>query len=108
MIIRQAFFEGTIKDGQEDTFRIFVETRLLPMWRRFPAVRDIRVLFSKKRDEGAPPFALSLAMVFDDETALDAALASPVRYESREVTKELMTLFDGHIHHHVFTLMPAD
>ena len=108
MIIRQAFFEGSIKDGQETAFRTFVETRLIPMWRRFPEVRDVRVLFARVRDEGAPSFALSLAMAFDDEAALETALASPVRYESRAVTQELMALFDGHIHHHVFDMTSPD
>ncbi|MBP0616870.1 hypothetical protein [Jiella mangrovi] len=108
MIVRQAFFEGSIRDGQETAFRTFVETRLIPMWRRFPDVRDVRVLFARDRDAGAPSFALSLAMIFDDDAALEAALASPVRYESRAVTQELMAMFEGHIHHHVFDMTPLD
>jgi len=27
-----------------------------------------------------------------------------VRYESRDMTKGLLAMFDGHIHHHVFDL----
>ncbi|MEX6508756.1 hypothetical protein [Jiella sp. M17.18] len=102
MIVRQAFFEGTIHAGREAEFRRFVEDRLVPMWRRFPGVRDLRVLFALERDEGAPPFPLALAMTFDDRAALQEALAAPVRFESRAVTAELMQMFDGHIHHHVF------
>jgi hypothetical protein len=42
--------------------------------------------------------------MYDSEEALTEALASPVRYESREATKVLLEMFDGHIHHHVFDL----
>lgn len=104
MIVRQAFFEGAIHEGREGEFRNFVEQRLMPMWRRFPGARDVRVLFASERDEGAPSFALSLAITFDDEAALAAALEAPVRFESRAVTADLMRIFDGRIHHHVFEL----
>ncbi|MEX4007033.1 hypothetical protein [Neoaquamicrobium sediminum] len=107
MIARQAFFEGTIHAGREAEFRVFVEERLMPLWRLFPGVLDVRVLFSQTRDEGAPPFALSLAMTFENEEALAAALQAPVRFESRALTGELMQMFDGHIHHHVFELHSA-
>lgn len=92
MIVRQA------------EFRTFVEERLMPMWSRFPGARDVRVMFARERDEGAPPFALSLAIVFDDAAALAAALEAPVRFESRAVTAEVMRMFDGRIYHHVFEL----
>lgn len=104
MIVRQAFFEGTIHEGREAEFRDFVEERLMPMWRRFPGARDVRVMFARERDDGAPPLALSLAMVFADEAALAIALEAPVRLESRTVTAELMRMFNGRIHHHVFEL----
>ena len=102
MIIRQAFFEGTIHAGREAEFRAFVEERLIPMWRRFPGAREVRVLFNVSRDDGAPSLPLSLAMAFDDEAALAVALDAPIRMESRAVTGELMQMFDGHVHHHIF------
>ncbi|MBO0906139.1 hypothetical protein [Jiella sonneratiae] len=105
MIVRQAFFEGTVHPGREAEFRQFVETRLVPMWRQFPGVRDLRVMFALSRDDGAPPFPLSLAMRFDDEAALAEALEAPIRFESRAVTGELMAMFDGRIHHHVFEVV---
>lgn len=107
MIVRQAFFEGTIHAGREAEFRAFVEERLMPLWRLFPGALDVRVLFAEARDEGAPPFALSLAMTFESEEALGTALQAPVRFESRALTGELMQMFDGRIHHHVFELHSA-
>ena len=36
---------------------------------------------------------------------LQAALDSPVRHDSREVTKGLLAMFDGRVRHHVFDLV---
>ncbi|MGH6859418.1 MAG: hypothetical protein ACRECY_04120 [Phyllobacterium sp.] len=104
MIIRQAFFDGSIRQGCSGQFRTYVAERLLPLWRRFPGVREVRVLHGVARDDGAPDYAMVLSMAFDSEAALADALDSSVRYESREVTKGLMAMFEGHIHHHVFAV----
>jgi|SRR5690606_6677167 hypothetical protein len=105
MLIRQALFEGQIHTGREQEFRAFVEERLIPMWKQFPGIRELRVLFAIDRDEGAPSYPLTLTMAFDDEAALANALEAPIRFESRGVTGELMTMFDGRIHHHVFEVV---
>jgi hypothetical protein len=64
VIVRQALFEGSIHAGREAEFRAFVEERLIPMWRRFPGARDVRVMFARERDDGAPPNPFTLAMTF--------------------------------------------
>lgn len=57
-----------------------------------------------------PPVVRSAAWLAETErlaeerAALDAALDAPIRYESREVTKGLLALFDGQVRHHVFDL----
>ncbi|MDX3924389.1 MAG: hypothetical protein QHC90_01105 [Shinella sp.] len=104
MIVRQALFEGGIRAGMEGEFRRYVEERLLPMWHAFPGVKEVRVLHALERDEGAPVYAMVLSMMFEDTGALAAALDSAVRYESREVTRGLLEMFEGRIHHHVFDL----
>jgi uncharacterized protein (TIGR02118 family) len=104
MIIRQALFEGTIHPGSEEAFRQYVAEKLMPMWRQFPGVKEVRVLYALERDDGAPPYAMVLSTMYEDREALAAALDSPVRYESREVTKGLLAMFDGRIHHHVLEL----
>ncbi|WP_117193301.1 hypothetical protein [Rhizobium terrae] len=104
MIIRQAFFEGTIKAGREEAFKAYVADKLMPMWRAFPGVREVRVLYNVERDEGAPSYPMVLSTLYDSREALAAALEAPVRYESREMTKGLLEMFEGHIHHHVFDL----
>lgn len=108
MIVRQALFEGSIHAGREGDFRAYVETALLPLWRRFPGVREVRVLHEVGRDAGVPEVAMILSMVFEDAAALQAALDSPVRHDSREVTKGLLAMFDGRVRHHVFDLAHAE
>lgn len=104
MIIRQALFEGSIHAGKEEAFRAYVAETLMPMWLAFPGIREVRVLYNLERDEGAPSYPMALSTMYDSREALAEALASPIRYESREATKGLLAMFDGHIHHHVFDL----
>ncbi len=102
MIIRQAFFDGQIHHGKEAAFRKYVADKLMPMWLAFPGVKEVRVLYAIERDDGAPTYPMVLSTSYDSREALAQALVSPIRYESREVTKGLLSMFDGHIHHHVF------
>ena len=104
MIIRQAFFEGSIHAGREQAFKSYVAEKLIPMWLAFPGVKEVRVLYDIERDEGAPCYPMVLSTMYESRDALAAALASQVRYESREMTKGLLELFTGHVHHHVFDL----
>jgi hypothetical protein len=102
MIIRYALFEGVIHAGREQEFRAFVKERLVPLWTQFPGAVEVRVLDGTDRDEGAPHYAMALAIRYPDMDACERALASPVRAQSREVTGELLKLFTGKVHHHVF------
>ena len=102
MIIRYALFEGLIHEGREIEFRAFVKERLVPLWTQFPGAEEVRVLDGTDRDEGAPHYAMALAIRYPDMESCERALASPVRAQSREVTGELLKLFTGKVHHHVF------
>nr|CAD6423866.1 ethyl tert-butyl ether degradation EthD [Rhizobium sp. Q54] len=104
MIIRQALFEGRIHEGKEAAFKAYVADKLMPMWLEFPGVREVRVLYAVERDEGAPAYPMVLSTMYDSRDALAEALDSPARYASREMTKGLLAMFDGIIHHHVFEL----
>jgi len=105
MITRFAMFEGAVKTGQTDAFRAAVLARLVPLWKQFPGNTDVRVMFSEDRDAGAPEFPLILAITYPDADTMTAALDSPARHQSREVTGEIVReFFDGRIHHHVTEL----
>lgn len=102
MIIRYALFEGKIHDGMEAAFRTFVRERLVPLWTRFPGAEEVRVLDGVERDEGAPTYAMALAIRYPDLATCKQALESDVRWQSRAVTGELLQMFSGTVHHHVF------
>ncbi len=99
MITRLAFFEGSIKPGKEKAFETYVLERLVPLWTKFPNAGRVQVLREVSRDEGAPPFAMVLAVSYPDSAGMEEAMVSPVRMESREVTKGLFEFFDGRIFH---------
>ena len=101
MITRYALFEGEIHAGRETEFRQFVQERLVPLWVRFPGALEVRVTFEVFRDDGAAGYPLVLAVSYPDIAAVETALQSMVRFESREVTKELLQMFTGSVHHHV-------
>ena len=102
MITRFALFEGSVAPGQTTAFRAAVLDRLVPLWRQFPNNTDVRVMFSDDRDDGAPEFPLILAISYPDMKAMDAALDSPTRLQSKEVTADIIEeFFAGRIHHHV-------
>ena len=104
MITRYALFEGKVRDGQTEAFRQAVTTELVPLWKQFPGASAVLVSFSESRDEGAPEFPLILAVSYPDEAALQGAMASAVRLESRKVTESVVArFFEGRIHHHVTT-----
>ncbi|MEX0350873.1 MAG: hypothetical protein AB3N15_15735 [Paracoccaceae bacterium] len=102
MITRFALFEGSVADGKTEAFRAAVRDRLVPLWTQFPGNTDVRVMFSDDRDEGAPEFPLILAISYPDAKTMTDALESPARYESKDVTGQIVEeFFDGRIHHHV-------
>lgn len=102
MITRFAFFEGSVAAGQTAAFRTAVKDRLVPLWTQFPGNTDVRVMFSDDRDEGAPEFPLILAISYPDAETMAEALDSPARFESKDVTGQIVDeFFDGRIHHHV-------
>ncbi len=104
MITRFALFDGHVKSGHQEAFRKEVLETLLPMWKRFPGALCVRVCFAESRDEGAPDYPLILAVGYPDMAAVEAALASPIRMESRAATEAVLARhFEGRVHHHVTT-----
>ncbi|PLW77063.1 hypothetical protein [Cohaesibacter celericrescens] len=102
MIIRYALFEGEIHAGRETEFRTFVKEKLVPLWTKFPGADEIRVLDGVSRDEGAPAYAMALAIRYPDLATCEAALQSDVRFTSRDLSAELLKMFTGRVHHHIF------
>ena len=102
MFIRCAFFEGHVKSGMDAQFKSFVHERLVPLWTKFPGAEEVRVLHQTESDTAAPNYALVLAIKYPSMAAIDLALKSDVRNQSRLETQELVKMFDGRIFHTVF------
>ena len=103
MFIRCAFFRGRAKPGQEAAFTTYVREKLVPLWTRFPGAEEVRVLRQVESDTAEPHLEMVLAIRYPSREAIEAALASDVRYQSRDVTKGLLALYDGDIFHTVFS-----
>jgi antibiotic biosynthesis monooxygenase (ABM) superfamily enzyme len=104
MLIRCAFFEGRIKPSMEEDFHNFVTEKLVPLWTKFPGAVEVRVLRQRESDTENPHYAMVLAIKYPDMAAIEKAMASDARLKSREVTGELLKMFDGRIFHTVFDL----
>ena len=104
MFIRCAFFEGKVKPGQEQAFHNFVAEKLVPLWTQFLGAEEVRVLSQKESDTDNPHYAMVLSIKYPSMAAIEKALASDVRVKSREVTGELVKMFNGRIFHTVFDL----
>lgn len=102
MITRFAFFEGSVPPEKTNAFRAEVLECLLPHWKAFPGAVAVRLSFAVSRDDGAPEFPMVLATDYPDQAAVDQALASQIRVESRAATEALLArYFTGTIHHHL-------
>ncbi len=102
MFIRCAFFRGRAKPGCEDQFSRYVRDRLVPLWTRFPGAEEVRTLRQDASDIAEPHFEMVLQVRYPTREAIEIALASDIRFESREVTKGLLELYDGDVFHTVF------
>ncbi|MBA8801478.1 hypothetical protein FHW77_005234 [Agrobacterium sp. RC10-4-1] len=101
MLIRYAEFVGTIKAGKQEEFYDFVETTLTPLWTKFDGAVNVSVCRELERDEGAPSMPLLLAITYPDQAALERAMACDARFQSREQTQHLLTMFEGKVYHRV-------
>ncbi|MFO1032962.1 MAG: hypothetical protein U1E15_02340 [Hyphomicrobiales bacterium] len=102
MFIRCAFFEGKVKPGCDDAFARFVAERLVPLWTQFPGAWEVRVLRQQESDTDNPHYAMVLAIQYPDRAAIELAMASDARAQSRAETAELVKMFEGRIFHTIF------
>lgn len=104
MFKRVAFFEGTIAHGREAEFAAYINERLVPLWTQFPGATRVEVLREVEAEDGSHRYPLVLQTTYPDRGAIEIALASKVRFESREMTKGLLAMFEGRVFHVVYEL----
>lgn len=93
MLTRCAAFVGSVRPGLEANMRDYVERELAPLWRRFDGATEIRVMFGVADDANGPRVPLVLAIDYADEAAMERAMASPARYESRDLLPDFYDRF---------------
>ncbi|MFN4056932.1 MAG: hypothetical protein ACK4HW_01960 [Roseinatronobacter sp.] len=72
------------------------------LWAAFPHALDARLLREVESDRPDTHFALVIMLTFSSREAIAEALASDMRYASREASKPLFEMFEGHVFHTVF------
>jgi hypothetical protein len=83
MFIRLAFFEGVMRLGRETDFD-------RPYCRReTPHALHVEIMREVEADDGAHRLPLVLQIAYPDRTALNEALASPIRARGREAKRRL-------------------
>ena len=98
MIIRQGFFEGRIRPTLEDRFYAFVAEQMVPVWRSFPGLIDLKVSTATATEDGIS-YPLHTSFSFPSDAVLEAALASPERQEALARTRTLLEMFEGRVFH---------
>jgi hypothetical protein len=104
MFKRLAFFEGAIARGREAEFDAYIKERLVPLWTRFPGATRVEILREVEVEDGAHRYPLVLQTTYAARDAIEKALESKVRLESREMTKGLLAMFEGRVFHVVYAL----
>ncbi|MDE2446808.1 MAG: hypothetical protein KGO94_11550 [Alphaproteobacteria bacterium] len=102
MLIGCAFFEGKVKTGCEQQFAAYVQDRLVPLWTRFPGAKEVRVLRQHLSDTDQPHYAMVLQIKYLNMAAVENALQSDIRKQSRAETEGLIQHFEGRIFHTLF------
>lgn len=104
MLKRLAFFEGRVAEGRDAEFDGYIRERLLPLWNQFPGATRVEVLREVEAEDGSHRYPLVLEITYANRAAIETALVSKVRFESREVTKGLLAMFEGRVFHVVYEL----
>ena len=69
----------------DSEMRAYVNDVLAPLWRQFYGAHTVRVMFGIEQDPDGPSYPLILAITYPDSAAMARGLASPARYESRDL-----------------------
>lgn len=98
MIIRQGFFEGRIRPGMNEKFFQYVREQMVPVWRSFPGLIELRVSTASATEDGVE-YPLHTSFSFPSQAALEAVLTSPERQEALKRTQVLLEMFEGRVFH---------
>lgn len=108
MLTRSAIFEGRIRPGQEKAFFDIIENKLLPIWRRMPHVKDVRLFRPLEKEDAAPQIVLVQQIDYPNREAIVEALSSPVRDEAVAASEALNQFFEGRHYHYIYDKLTGE
>lgn len=99
MWIRAALWIGKVRPGREESFRAGIEGEMVPGIRMLPGVRDARVLWPERAEEGAPALVCQILVEFDGFEDIDRMLKSPERQAFRAKMTDIAAMVEGKLSH---------
>jgi hypothetical protein len=107
MWIRSAFWEGKLRQGQEQDFKKMLEEDISPAMRTLPGVKHTKVLWAKTYEDRSSDIICQMLVFFDEESDIGKMIASPARNAVRQKVAELNSrCFDGRISHINYECLP--
>lgn len=97
MIVRTACLEGTVKPEDVDRLDAFVIEQLVPLMKRFPGVRAVRVLRALSIEDGGPRLHMTFESSYDSVDAMERAFADPVRQVLKAQLAQIRPWFQGRL-----------
>ncbi|KQX86725.1 hypothetical protein [Variovorax sp. Root473] len=99
MIVRTACLEGSVKPQDIARFDAFITSEVVPLMKRFPGVRSVRVMRAQSIEDDGPKLYMTFESAYDTVDAMANAFAHPIRQVLKSRLAEIMPLFDGRLFH---------
>lgn len=99
MIVRCAYYDGTVAPEDRTRFDRHVENVHLPLVAKFPKIHMLRFLRGQPYLGEGPKFYQVFELSFKTKEDMDVAMASEERKIAREDLKNFRPLFKGEIIH---------
>lgn len=99
MIVRCAYLEGRVEAANLARFDDFIAREIVPVMKRFPGVRSVRVMRALSVEDDGPLLHMTFESVYDSVEAMNHAFDFPVRQELKARMKEILPLFTGRLFH---------
>lgn len=100
MIVRGAYIRGNIPSANREQVMRFLHKEIVPIMRRFPGARHVRILISDVIEDDGANICLSFETTYDSLEAMEHAFTFPVRQELKLRMKEVLPLIsDAQLFH---------
>lgn len=99
MIVRTACLEGRVQPQDIDRLDALVATDIVPLMKRFPGVKSVRVLRALSIEDDGPLLHLTFESAYESEEAMRQAFLDPVRQELKAQLTRITPMFTGRLFH---------